>query len=483
LNIRIFLAVFLITFIFYLKCLSFSFVWDDIANFNTLSRMSLLEALKPSQRVISLNTLFASNWRPLTNGLFILFNNFSPQFAHLVNLLSFSVGAGVLSLIILKLTNSPILAFTLSLLFSFHPANVESAVWPSSFSLYFPFSLLSLKFLFSERTFLSALFYSVALLFKESSLAIFPSLVLYSKGKWKFVFILITFAYFALRQFAVGLIPQEQEPHYDIKTLVDMFYGFGFYLKSTFFPFPFEVYLPEVPRDPLNLSFSFFGILITTFLYWKFKEVRPWILLFLSNVILHLSVVGFEKVPSVLSFRYLLLSLASLSVLLGIILRERIQPIALPLLVIFSIFSFGIIDTWKDDLSFWERAYSRNPKDATVMLNYASNLLSRGKDEEGLEILFKIFNGDYPKRDRFDAGVNIMAHYYNRGDFKGCAEFSERLESFGESDLFYYLKTLCFLGIGDTMKAKESIEVGISKFPHRPELRGIYERLSSIQAK
>jgi len=78
LSIKLFLSVFLITFVFYSKSLSFSFVWDDFANFNTLSQMSLSDVIKPSPKVISLSTLFASNWRPLTNGIFVLFNNFPP---------------------------------------------------------------------------------------------------------------------------------------------------------------------------------------------------------------------------------------------------------------------------------------------------------------------------------------------------------------------------------------------------------------------
>ena len=262
-----------------------------------------------------------------------------------------------------------------------------------------------------------------------------------------------------------------------------MFYGFGFYVRSSFFPFPFEVYVPEVPKDPINLFLAIFVILASFFLIRKFEGSGLWVILFISNIALHLSVVGFEKVPSVLSFRYLLLSLASLSVLLGLTLRERFQIFALPLLIFFSILSFKFSDIWRDDISFWERAYIRNPNNATVMLNYASNLLSRGKDREGLEILFRIFNGDYPKEDRFDAGVNIMAYYYNRRDFKSCANFSKNLENLGESDLFYYLKTLCALGIGDTEGARESIKLGFSKFPHRPEIRELYERLSSIQAK
>lgn len=445
--------------------------------------MSPSDVIKPSPKVISLSTLFASNWRPLTNGIFVLFNNFSPQFAHLINLLAFSLGSGILAIIILKLTKNFLLSLTLSLLFSLHPANVESAVWPSSFSLYLPASLLSLYFLISQRFPLSAVLYSLALLFKESALALFLPLFLYSKGKWKLVFVLITLAYFLLRHLTVGIIPQEQKPHYDISTLIDMFYGFGFYVRSSFFPFPFEVYVPEVPKDPINLFLAIFVILASFFLIRKFEGSGPWVILFISNIALHLSVVGFEKVPSVLSFRYLLLSLASLSVLLGLTLRERFQIFALPLLISFSILSFNLSYIWRDDLSFWERAYIRNPNNATVMLNYASNLLSRGKDGEGLEILFRIFNGDYPKEDRFDAGVNIMAYYYNRGDFRSCANFSKNLEGLGESDLFYYLKTLCALGIGDTAGARESIKLGFSKFPHRPEIRELYERLSSIQAK
>jgi len=145
LSIKLFLSVFLITFVFYSKSLSFSFVWDDFANFNTLSQMSLSDVIKPSPKVISLSTLFASNWRPLTNGIFVLFNNFSPQFAHFINLLAFSLGSGILAIIILKLMKNFLLSLTLSLLFSLHPANVESAVWPSRFPFtspppYFPYT-------------------------------------------------------------------------------------------------------------------------------------------------------------------------------------------------------------------------------------------------------------------------------------------------------------------------------------------------------
>ncbi|MEO0138578.1 MAG: hypothetical protein ABIL16_05765 [candidate division WOR-3 bacterium] len=459
--------------------MGFSFVWDDLANFNTLSHMALSDVIKPSPKIISLSSLFASNWRPLTNGLFVFFGNFTPFFAHFVNLLFFSLSVGVLSLLIFELTKNTASSLTFSLTFSLHPASVESAVWPSSFSLYILPSLLSVYLALKNRKSLSAVFYSAALLFKESALAVFPVLFFITGGKGKVVYTAITASYLILRQFAVGVIPYEQKPHYDINTLRDMLLGLGFYVKSTFFPYPFRVYTPDVPKDFWVILFLIIGIIASFFLFLRFRETGVWVILFFSNLLLHLLVVGFERAPSVLSYRYMALSLAALVIILALVFKERGQIFFLPVLGISSVFSFNVMDIWRDNFNFWEKAYDNNPDDPTVLLNYGSTLLSRG-DTLGLNLMWKIIKGNYENEDKFDAGVNIMAYHFNKGDFERCLEFSDKIRSLGENDLYYYLKTLCALNVGDTLGAKESIKEGITKYPHRPELLDLAKKLGVI---
>lgn len=310
-------------------------------------------------------------------------------------------------------------------------------------------------------------------------MAVFPALFLIMGRRGKIIFTTITVLYLILRHLAVGIIPYEQKPNYDISTLRDMLLGLGFYVKSTFFPYPFRVYTPDVPKDVLTILFLIVGIGLGLLLSLKFKETRVWVVLFFSNILLHLLVVGFERAPSVLSYRYIALSLTAFVIILALIFKGREHMAFLPIIGIFSVFSFKVMDTWKDDLNFWKKAYYDNPDDPTVLLNYGSTLLSSG-DTLGLNLMWKIINGNYKNEDKFDAGVNIMAYYFNGGSFESCLEFSEKIKPLGESDLYYYLRALCSLGIGDTVKAGESIKMGIKRYPHRPELRDLGKKLGVI---
>ncbi len=339
--------------------------------------------------------------------------------------------------------------------------------------------MLSVYLALKNRNTISAIFYSFALLFKESALAVFPVLFLITGRKGKVAFTTITVLYLILRQFAVGVIPYEQKPHYDINTLRDMLLGLGFYVKSAFFPYPFRVYTPDVPKDFWVILFLIIGITSGLFLFLRFKGTRAWVILFFSNLLLHLLVVGFERAPSVLSYRYMALSLAAFVIILALMFKERGQIAFLPVLGIFSVLSFNVMDTWRDNLNFWKRAYDNNPDDPTVLLNYGSTLLSRG-DTLGLNLMWKIVKGNYKKEDKFDAGVNIMAYYFNNKDFERCLEFSNKIRPLGENDLYYYLRTLCALNVGDTLMAKESIKEGITKYPHRPELLDLGKKLGVI---
>ncbi|MEO0201672.1 MAG: hypothetical protein ABIL03_02805, partial [candidate division WOR-3 bacterium] len=259
----------------------------------------------------------------------------------------------------------------------------------------------------------------------------------------------------------------------------DMLLGLGFYVKSTFFPYPFRVYTPDVPKDFWVILFLIIGIIASFFLFLRFRETGVWVILFFSNLLLHLLVVGFERAPSVLSYRYMALSLAALVIILALVFKERGQIFFLPVLGISSVFSFNVMDIWRDNFNFWEKAYDNNPDDPTVLLNYGSTLLSRG-DTLGLNLMWKIIKGNYENEDKFDAGVNIMAYHFNKGDFERCLEFSDKIRSLGENDLYYYLKTLCALNVGDTLGAKESIKEGITKYPHRPELLDLAKKLGVI---
>ncbi len=456
------------TFIFYFKSWSFDFVWDDLANFSTLSNMNILDAIKPSGKVLSLSSLFASNWRPLTNAIYLLFNDFSPKFAHLVNTISFSLTSSILALIIYEISKNPLISIICALLFSFHPANVESAVWSSSFSIFLVPSSLAIYFYVKSKEKTSVGFYALSLFFKESSLSLFLPFLVSLRNK--LIVGIITLAYLLLRHLAVGVIPVHQKPHYDLSTIVDMIYGLGFYFKSLIFPYPFRVYTPEVPKDVFNIIFLLVVLSLMLWLFVRQKEMRFWILLLASNLILHIAVVGFERAPSVLSYRYMALSILALCVILAYIVKEQFSPMLLPCVVIYGAYSYMKMDVWQNNLTFWHEAYKTNKEDPTVLLNYGTTLLSR-RDEKGLGLLWKIYKGNYSKNDRFDAGVNIMAYFYNNGDFERCVDFSKEISKLGESDLYYYLRALCLVGIGDTLRARRTITLALKKYPERPEIR------------
>ena len=259
-----------------------------------------------------------------------------------------------------------------------------------------------------------------------------------------------------------------------------MILGLGYYFKSLVFPYPFQVYFEVVPKDITVIVSLILGFAVFVMIFKKFPKSRVWIVLLVANLLLHLTVVGFEKAPSVLFYRYMALSISALIIVVAVVFRREYIPVALVLAVVYGIYSYEKADTWRSNLDFWRQSYKTNPENPTVLLNYGASLLYAG-NSEGLNMLLKVFKGNYSKEDRFDAAVNIMVYYYNNGMYDRCAQLSEKISKLGENDLYYYIGALCYTEIGKVEMAKNFIEMAVKKYPNRSEIQALAKNLGVLK--
>lgn len=289
----------------YFNSLFNGFVWDDEEQ---VVSNTIIHSLSNISQIFS-GATFSSGGGNLTGWFFrpLLTLSYMLNYAvwrdnafgfHLFSILFHLLNATLLFKILQKLNINRPLAFILALIFVVHSATTEAVVYIAAVSelLYTFFNLLAFylltkweKFSLKKAGIVSLLTFS-GLLFKESSIVIFPILVIYlflyktpDKWKWTISFLTTSFLYFLIRLIIVKT--PIRHPEFSPISEASLFHRvltipaeFVSYLKIIVFPKDLAISQHFVITDPGNIGFLLpmavslifiTGILI---LGWKLKS-------------------------------------------------------------------------------------------------------------------------------------------------------------------------------------------------------------------
>ncbi len=420
----------LLTFFIYFKFLFFGHIsWDDpeMVFKNDFVKEFDLKALFKNH--------FVGNYIPVTMlfhsiAWFLFETNDGGH--HLINILLHIVNGILVYQIGKTLVNRQIVANFAALIFLLHPLQIESVAWIGELKnvLSTSFYLLAVIFYlqFNEdkqmkNYLISFLFFLLGCLSK-SSVVMLPlclfcfDIILKQKFSLRFLYNKIPFFVFSI---LFGLI--------NIKTqTADLFInhahefpyvqrvGFaGYALIKYIFLFLFPCNLsviypyPEVKTLIFSLGFSvlviFLSFLLFSFKRKKYAQASVGLFIFF-NLILVLQIIPFGEV--LYADRYLYIPIIGFGWLLGLlILKIKINPqlVAISLMVILTLVSFGRTGSWKSAITLYEDILKKYPEQF-VALNSA-----------GVECMF--LNQDDKALEYFNKAVRIAPNnykgFYNRG--------------------------------------------------------------------
>mgnify|MGYP005840317159 CR=1 FL=1 len=374
-----------------------------------------------------------------------------PSFMHLENLLMHLINTLLVFFITKRLIEfhslkaSAYTALVASILFSIHPLSTEPVNWVSGRT-----DLMAGLFVFSSFLALlkgidkkegdkvsavwitvSALFYLLGLLSKESAIGLLPATGLYlllkgdrlasvkkrDKINIFLLYLVVTAFYFLLRHLATGgsdsgLSKAGSAITSDVLIkLRGIMVATGFYMKKLFVPLPLNFAIVEVKRIPYLILgiLSFIGFMVII----KKRGLSGYLLLFSFSFIIPALPVAVGKMTwTPLAERYLYISTAG-AVIFSVIILERyiakrwITHLIIAVLLIFS----GLVTArrnilWQDNLSLYEDTIKKSPDFAAIRNEYAIALSRASRVEEGLK-QFSIAS-DLSKGSSWQPELNLL---------------------------------------------------------------------------
>lgn len=455
--------------------MNLGFVWDDKAFLvNDVS-------IRSAESLLSLffEPFFISDdyYRPLVVFSYALqarMHGLDPQWFHLFNLFIHLCNSALLFLIIKKVfkikagnKTSSVIAFVSALVFSLHPAAIETVAWVSGrFDLFLCFFILLFIFVFvycseSRLKYITLyLCFLLAALSKESAvgfaLALPCFLYLYGDAKgerltvttmllrYKYVFLMVFFAgltYLLLRYVSIGYI-LSGGVYNDYGNLFQRVLlsakAFWVYIGIVFFPFlhisPIHYHDIPVPTNDIGALFSLvLTILFTISFFFMRRNILAISVLFLLLMIPALHILQTPLQDNLVQERYLYLPLAILLIYTGIIFyhlpnlsslfKKTLGSILITYIALCFLTIKVTIPLWVDDLSLWSWASLTSPESKPAKANLAAayeNLgyLSQAETHAKSALITK-------GRNVHDASIYItLANIYNKQQkYNAAAEF------------------------------------------------------------
>lgn len=319
---------------------------------------------------------------------------------HLVNLIIFMAGLFVLYFFLRRQTAAGGIAEMAVLLFAIFPLNLDSIAWVVGRNdlLILLFGLLALYFfdLFLDRrnVLLGALSvgsYLLALFSKEAALFFLPVFLLHELGRRKrpcyplhAIYLIVSALYWAVKSAVItqGTLPLIRffSPLWENgRVLLGVL---GYYFRSLFFPFRYDMFLPV--NTVTNVTHSIMGFLflsLLVLLLWlgrkriQYLQAWTWSAPYLAGYLLFV----FTPIyPFNISTRYLMLPTIGLVWLLSHFLHSlpRIfgKLILVALLIISASTIIGNIPRYHSESSFWGSAVKSSPGNSFFLSKYAGQL-------------------------------------------------------------------------------------------------------------
>jgi protein O-mannosyl-transferase len=473
-------ALFALPFLVYAQSLGFEFTYHDD------DRM-IVENVTQLQKGFNWKMIFGTDawfstkqielyrpWQSLTYIFDYKLNALKPFGYHLHNLLIYSINGILLFVFLLRFFPVGRLAFFGALLYPLTFLNVHAVSWiPARGDLYlFTFALINLIFLFrffekkkiADAVF-TCLFFSLALLSKESAVALLPIGVMVffvgnktqgfnSQKSILWSILIANLLIFSIYNYYRTIAIATASGNISLKSFFSNLQSLPEEVFKMFIPFGFSV-LPGF-QTPIALG-GLIIILLLSFIIFRQKIYKDSILLLGMVLSLATLLPSMAYKPTFAGTAYDYLDHRAYFGLLGlwiILLRigasfditaKKWFPIlAYGLIVYFAIFSFLKAKNYQNWQTYYQNALQSNPNSNLALLNYGSMLNQNGQSKEAVEYLEKAVKGApslgdavirladaYFKLNRYvdviriaDAYLASNPKYIKRGEllqYRGCS--------------------------------------------------------------
>ncbi len=450
-------VIVLIVFLVYGRVLSGEFVYDDLLVIQQnplITSFANLPTIFSSSYWDFLDAEAASHvgyYRPLTMAFLMVghaLGGGEPMGFHILSLLAYAASCLAAWRFAARLTRSEAIGLAAGFLFALHPLHVEAVAWISS--LHDPvsttFAFLSLSAFLRWRDegskglpWSSGVWLALALLSKDSAVAVLPLLVVIDWGRdhlggtegdaritairRAYLPPVVVFAaYYLLRVFVFGDILAGFD-----RTTTDFGVGPGRLAllrvellggAMGLFAWPVELNLfrpfkPDLPAGDPSLLVGVIGSVVFLGVLWLawLKRWRPGLAMLLiipaGLTPVLISVASLGTFP--LSDRFLFLAVIGFTLLLATVLFTYLPRQAAIAVVVLIGIGYGIraytqTKYWKDEETLFTRAIEQNPRNPNVYWGMGRVLLDRYRLERGPNVLFEA-------RARIDQAMDLIEEY------------------------------------------------------------------------
>ncbi len=483
-----------LVFLIFQQALGAQFVfWDDDVFIikNEILRMDFLSACR-----VVFSTYFHGDYLPITLMSYWLdFNLFGdgPFVFHLVNLIFHSINILLVYVLILNLSEQKTMALAVSLIFAFHPLQVEPVVWISErkslLSAMFTLSAL-LFYLNAEgkraKSFLAAsyLLYIASVLTKTTAILlplifigidVLKRKISLQKSILKVAPLLVVVAVVAfVRVLSYGHttvgISEATFSFERLKQLPFMVFDiFWFYISKFFWPENLSAIYPYfMPSMAAYIKAGFGFLAIGALVAWLAKKKdSSSTLMFGFFIFCLLPVVQIIPRANYVNDRYMYLPIIGLSYLLVMRIREMrgisLAALAVVIGTVMGFASYSQSKIWLNNLFLWEDTVAKNPQNILSRNALGLEYSERGRFYEAIEQFEQVLKMDLPASLKLKS-INNLANIYTHEGFKGrdmqkaIALFESAVASSEKPNLTYELRInlgQTYYHVGEQKKGKD----------------------------
>ncbi len=481
------------------KALYFGFVWDDTGTlFKILPHYKHLFAVFKSVNIPEFPNTY---YRPITFLSWYIDQQIWGVNAfgyHLTEVLLHAMNVVLVYFLAKKLLSKYSLAqwgaFATAMLFAVHPVQTETVCWISARpeELFTAFSLASfLMFLQYRKSqesrwlISSTVSWFIALLSKETAVAILPCLILYDfffkddKSKISLrpylLFIIVFCVYFFLRNHYLPDVSWEFSKDIGVISSFKKIIGaYGFYIQRSVFPISPGGLVFGLPE---STSFILGSIMVLASIFfagiWAFcggnRLVLYHICFFLITLLpsLFVAVTTFSETP--VAERYLYMPSYAVCFMIGLIIVAGPTYNYIKLLkiifflLLFILFSYKAtlrMPVWQDEFTLWRITAAQYPDQAPPLQRLGFLYQGRGDYQRAIEHYKKALSAKYKYRQSDTARVysNLGMIYYELKKYDESEEFFQKaLKESDEAFIYYNLGLLYFQRANDSKNNKKEM--------------------------
>ena len=462
----------------YYPSLQNGFAYDDeqivINNSQVASLKNIGKAFTSCIWEPHLETCFerSNYYRPLHTLSIMLTRAISdrPFVFHLINIIYYIIFCWLVFVLLNRLFKNRLTSVLGTAIFVFHPLHAENVVWISGLPdllmgifVILAFLVHSASWRIGRRKWLAGFLFFLALLSKETAIAILPVLLiydyLYKKKKINFAFLktYIPYAvffvlYLVMRISAIGF---SKKIPFDFGVSVwekisAAVIGFGLYVKKIFLPWPLSPLIPVEPTAAGSIVFLSSVILILLFILAIISSIKA-----KKKVLsLGLAIYAFFLIPPIVSMftaftkgdlviadRYLSFSLLGVAMIFGYYgtklyqnakgwIRPALAVVFIAIIAFWGQQTFAQNKAWSFSQGLYEHIQSTNEKRGIDSNKTSFNLAliyeKDGKTVEASELYMKIISraGDFPL-SASQAANQLGLIYAKQGDFNAAQSLFE----------------------------------------------------------